>query len=146
MAKPGDRYPLLIYGHTLKRWYPKLFWLSPALLIFWYFMPDMFPVAYRSIPKVPCIINNNAIQIGGRAAIEFTALKLEYPAIRACVGDWRPVQHGYDKRLGIGFSVIVRDRQRNSVNAVIQIFVRYGFAGGGITVSEIPFITDNRAL
>ncbi len=43
MAKPGNRYPLLIYGHTLKRWYPKLFWLGPALLTFWWFMPTMFP-------------------------------------------------------------------------------------------------------
>lgn len=43
MAKAGKRYPLLIYAHTLKRWYPKLFWLGPALLIFWWFMPTMFP-------------------------------------------------------------------------------------------------------
>ena len=43
MANAGDRYPLLIYGHTLKRWYPKLFWLSPALFAFWWFMPTMFP-------------------------------------------------------------------------------------------------------
>jgi len=43
MAKAGTRYPLIIYGHTLKRWYPKLFWLSPALFSFWWFMPTMFP-------------------------------------------------------------------------------------------------------
>lgn len=43
MAKHGDRYPLLIYEHTLKRWYPKLFWLSPALFAFWWFLPVIVP-------------------------------------------------------------------------------------------------------
>lgn len=43
MAKSGNRYPLLIYGHTLKRWYPKLYLLSVALFVFWWFLPIIAP-------------------------------------------------------------------------------------------------------
>lgn len=43
MARAGHRYPLLIYGHTVKRWYPKLFMLSVALIAFWWFLPSIAP-------------------------------------------------------------------------------------------------------
>ncbi|MBT3189135.1 MAG: hypothetical protein HN736_04820 [Anaerolineae bacterium] len=39
MAKVGKRYPLLIYEHTLNRWYPATFALSIILFIFWWFQP-----------------------------------------------------------------------------------------------------------
>lgn len=36
MAKIGKRYPLLIYEHTLNRWYPATLALSIALFILWW--------------------------------------------------------------------------------------------------------------
>ena len=43
MAKAGQRYSLLIYEHTLRRWYPATFVLSGALLVFWWFLPIIMP-------------------------------------------------------------------------------------------------------
>ncbi len=43
MAQAGKRYPLLIYEHTLKRWYPATFLLSVALFAFWWFLPVIMP-------------------------------------------------------------------------------------------------------
>ena len=43
MAKAGQRYSLLIYEHTLKRWYPATFVLSGALFAFWWFLPTIMP-------------------------------------------------------------------------------------------------------
>ena len=39
MAKAGKRYPLLIYEHTLSRWWPATLALSIVLFILWWFMP-----------------------------------------------------------------------------------------------------------
>ncbi len=39
MAKAGKRYPLLIYDHTLSRWWPATLALSVVLLVLWWFMP-----------------------------------------------------------------------------------------------------------
>ena len=43
MAKAGERHPLLIYEHTLKRWYPATFALSIMLFVFWWFLPSILP-------------------------------------------------------------------------------------------------------
>jgi hypothetical protein len=43
MAQAGKRYSLLIYEHTLKRWYPATFLLSVALFAFWWFLPIIMP-------------------------------------------------------------------------------------------------------
>jgi len=41
MAKAGKRYPLLIYEHTLSRWWPATLALSIVLLILWWFLPSL---------------------------------------------------------------------------------------------------------
>ncbi len=43
MAEAGQRFPLLIYEHTLKRWYPATFALSIMLFVFWWFLPSIQP-------------------------------------------------------------------------------------------------------
>lgn len=43
MAEAGKRYPLLVYEHILKRWYPAIFTLSIALAVFWWFLPTIMP-------------------------------------------------------------------------------------------------------
>ena len=43
MAKAGNRYPLLIYEHIIKRWYPAIFALGIALLASWWFLPTLMP-------------------------------------------------------------------------------------------------------
>ncbi len=43
MAKAGERHSLLIYEHTLKRWYPATFVLSIMLVVFWWFLPIIQP-------------------------------------------------------------------------------------------------------
>ena len=39
MAKAGKRYPLLIYEHTLSRWWPATLALSIVLFIIWWVLP-----------------------------------------------------------------------------------------------------------
>ena len=43
MAQAGQRYPLIIYEHTLKRWYPATFTLGLAGFVFWWFLPIIMP-------------------------------------------------------------------------------------------------------
>lgn len=43
MAKAGRRYPLLIYEHTVKRWYPKLIMLGLLVFAIWFFLPVIEP-------------------------------------------------------------------------------------------------------
>ncbi len=76
MAKAGKRYPLLIYDHTLSRWYPATFTLSLFLFLIWWFLPVIRHTSQRDWQDI-ALLSASGITLVGTFFI-FLARKMAY--------------------------------------------------------------------